>query len=581
MQKRLVLINVGVVIIGLIAAALLAMPLVRNLYLEEFHRTLDSAVMLLTTDGDEIQEDPEAFVQRKREALQQAGQDIRLTVITLDGQVIGETSKDNPTGINPENENHLGRPEVQVALQSGVGFDTRKSESTGETYLYEARVLEDYVLRAAMPVTEMDEATRKLSLFMLAGVCLGGAIVAVVSVVSSRNIVRPMLRLTEATRKVAAGDFESRVPEHYPNEIGQLAQSFNRMADQTQKAFSELTEQGHQLEAVLQGMDDGVLAVDQYDNILLFNERVKALLQNSGLKIGEKLAGSIVLSQLAGYLREALETDSVVRKEIKLSNPERIMTVYAAPLNAEDAKDGGLLVLSDVTEVRKLQQLRSEFVANVTHELKTPLTSIRGFIELLKSGDRDEETRQYFYDVLDIEAERLHHLIDDMLVLSQIENAKDDVQTVPCNLNQEIETVLQRAKPIAEKNGIVLRLEAEEAFLVASSPTRLQQLFGNLVENAIKYNKPQGRVTVTLQHQRNMVLVKVKDTGIGIPQEHLPRLFERFYRVDSSRSREIGGTGLGLSIVKHLAGLYHGDVSVESVLGEGSVFTVRLPLLEG
>ena len=241
MQKRLVLINVGVVIIGLIAAALLAMPLVRNLYLEEFHRTLDSAVMLLTTDGDEIQEDPEAFVQRKREALQQAGQDIRLTVITLDGQVIGETSKDNPTGINPENENHLGRPEVQEALQSGVGFDTRKSESTGETYLYEARVLGDYVLRAAMPVTEMDEATRKLSLFMLAGVCLGGAIVAVVSVVSSRNIVRPMLRLTEATRKVAAGDFESRVPEHYPNEIGQLAQSFNRMADQTQKAFSELT----------------------------------------------------------------------------------------------------------------------------------------------------------------------------------------------------------------------------------------------------------------------------------------------------------------------------------------------------
>lgn len=554
MQKRLVLINVGVVIIGLIAAALLAMPLVRNLYLEEFHRTLDSAVMLLTTDGDEIQEDPEAFVQRKREALQQAGQDIRLTVITLDGQVIGETSKDNPTGINPENENHLGRPEVQEALQSGVGFDTRKSESTGETYLYEARVLGDYVLRAAMPVTEMDEATRKLSLFMLAGVCLGGAIVAVVSVVSSRNIVRPMLRLTEATRKVAAGDFESRVPEHYPNEIGQLAQSFNRMADQTQKAFSELTEQGHQLEA---------------------------LLQNSGLKIGEKLDGSIVLSQLAGYLREALETDSVVRKEIKLSNPERIMTVYAAPLNAEDAKDGGLLVLSDVTEVRKLQQLRSEFVANVTHELKTPLTSIRGFIELLKSGDRDEETRQYFYDVLDIEAERLHHLIDDMLVLSQIENAKDDVQTVPCNLNQEIETVLRRAKPIAEKNGIVLRLEAEEAFLVASSPTRLQQLFGNLVENAIKYNKPQGRVTVTLQRQRNMVLVKVKDTGIGIPQEHLPRLFERFYRVDSSRSREIGGTGLGLSIVKHLAGLYHGDVSVESVVGEGSVFTVRLPLLEG
>lgn len=579
MQKRLVLINVGVVIAGLIAAFLLAMPLVRNLYLEEFHRTLDSAVMLLTTDEDEIREDPEAFVQRKREALQKAGQDIRLTVITLDGKVVGETSKENPTGINPEDENHLSRPEVQEALKSGVGFDTRKSDSTGESYLYEARVLGDYILRAAMPVTAMDEATTRLSLYMLAGVCLGGAIVAVVSVISSRNIVRPMLRLTEATREIAAGDFESRVPENYRNEIGQLAHSFNRMADQTQKAFSELTEQGRQLEAVLQGMDDGVLAVDQDDKILLFNERVKILLQNNGMKIGEKLDGSIVLTQLADCLQEALRIDGVVRKELKLSGPERVMTVYAAPLNDEDAKEGGLLVLSDVTEVRKLQQLRSEFVANVTHELKTPLTSIRGFIELLKSGDRDEETRQYFYEVLDIEAERLHHLIDDMLVLSQIENAKEETQTVPCNLNREIATVLQRAEPIAAKNGVTLQMDAEETFTVASSPTRLQQLFGNLVENAIKYNKPQGRVTVTLQRQRNMALVKVRDTGIGIPAEHLPRLFERFYRVDSSRSREIGGTGLGLSIVKHLAGLYHGDVSVESVVGEGSVFTVRLPLM--
>lgn len=580
MQKRLVLINVGVVIIGLVAAFLLTMPLVRNLYLEEFHRTLDSAVMLLTTDEDEIRQDPEAFVQRKQEALGNAGQNIRLTVITLDGHVVGETSKNNPTGINPENENHLGRPEVQDALRSGVGFHTRKSDSTGETYLYEARVLGDYIIRAAMPVTEMDQAIAKLSLFMLAGIGLGGAIVAVVSVFSSRNIVGPMLRLTEATRKIAAGDFESRVPENYQNEIGQLAQSFNRMADQTQKAFSELTEQGRQLEAVLQGMDDGVLAVDQDDSILLFNERAKALLQNGSLKIGEKLDGSIMLAQLADCLKEALQIDGVVRKEMKLlPGSERIMMVYAAPLNAEDAKEGGLLVLSDVTEVRRLQQLRSEFVANVTHELKTPLTSIRGFIELLKSGDRDEETRRYFYEVLDIEAERLHHLIDDMLVLSQIENAKEDVETVPCDLTQEIQTVFQRVEPIAGKNGITLELKAEETCLVASSPTRLQQLFGNLVENAVKYNKPQGKVAVTVQRQRNMALVKVRDTGIGIPAEHLPRLFERFYRVDSSRSREIGGTGLGLSIVKHLAGLYHGDVSVESVVGEGSVFTVRLPLL--
>ena len=257
------------------------------------------------------------------------------------------------------------------------------------------------------------------------------------------------------------------------------------------------------------------------------------------------------------------------------------MTVYAAPLNKNRASEGALAVVADVTEMRRLQQLRSEFVANVTHELKTPLTSIRGFIELLKSGDRDEETRQYFYDVLDIEAERLHHLIDDMLVLSQIENAKEDASAVPCDLKKELENTVQRMLPLAQKQQISIDLVVKDQGLcVLSSSSRLQQLFGNLVDNAIKYNKPGGSVTVTLQRQRQMAVVRISDTGIGIPPEHLGRLFERFYRVDTSRSREIGGTGLGLSIVKHLAGLYNGDVSVESTPGEGTTFTVRLPLAE-
>ena len=172
----------------------------------------------------------------------------------------------------------------------------------------------------------------------------------------------------------------------------------------------------------------------------------------------------------------------------------------------------------------------------------------------------------------------MHHLIDDMLVLSQIENAKEDASAVPCNVEESLQSTIERLRPMAEKNQVILELSSEHDIYVQSSPTRLQQMFGNLIENAIKYNKQNGRVTVTAQRQRGMAVIRVADTGIGIPPEHLERLFERFYRVDTSRSREIGGTGLGLSIVKHLAGLYNGDVSVESTPDIGSVFTVRLPL---
>ncbi len=205
------------------------------------------------------------------------------------------------------------------------------------------------------------------------------------------------------------------------------------------------------------------------------------------------------------------------------------------------------MVLSDVTHMRKMEQMRSEFVSNVTHELKTPLTSIRGSIELLKSSDRDEETRRYFYDVLDIETDRLHHLIDDMLVLSQIENAKDDPSMRRCNVKEALEAFWSGGKSRWPGNRVRMDIDPIGAICGLFS-TRLQQLFGNLMENAVKYNVPQGKVFVTGQRQRQMAVVKVKDTGIGIAPEHIPRLFERFYRVDTSRSREIGGTGSGFPL---------------------------------
>lgn len=581
MRKRLLLVNLGVVLLGLAAAFLLAMPLVQNLYEEEFSRRLDTALAFMLNETDRIAADPQGFAREESALLERSGQKMRITVIDPDGRVIGESgSQADKEDAGLIAKNHLSRPEIYEAKLHGRGYDIRVSDSLGDSYYYAAVYVEGrFYLRAALPMTELNRVMNSMQLCMLLGVLLGCTVAGLFAVVSARRISRPLLKLTEATRRISQGDFASRVQVSEDSEIGDLAKAFNRMADATSGAFHELHRKHRQLEGVLQGLDDGVLAVDGAGRVLFVNGRARELLDAGSLREEDFLTGSLALNKLQESIGEAKEHLHAVRGEMKTGVPERIMTVYAAPLNKGRASEGALAVITDVTEMRRLQQLRSEFVANVTHELKTPLTSIRGFIELLKSGDRDKETRLYFYDVLDIEAERLHHLIDDMLVLSQIENAREDASAVPCNLKKELQATVERMRPLAQKQNIVIELSAgEDGLWVLSSSSRLQQLFGNLVENAIKYNKPEGKISITLRRQRQTAVVRVSDTGIGIPPEHLGRLFERFYRVDTSRSREIGGTGLGLSIVKHLVGLYNGDVSVESVPGEGSAFTVRLPL---
>ena len=384
-----------------------------------------------------------------------------------------------------------------------------------------------------------------------------------------------------ASLKIAEGDYTSRVEGIYTDEMGNLARTFNLMADNTQQAIDEMKSKQHQLEGVLQGMHDGVLAVNADNMILFLNDSAKQMLGVATLQTGKSFEGSLLVGKIAAFMNQALKEEKVIKDTVvSAASPqgERIFTVYATPIQ-NNKESAVLAVIADVTHISKLEQLRSEFVANVTHELKTPLTAIRGSIELLKSADRDEETRRYFYDVLDIEAERLHHLIDDMLVLSQIENAKPDSTEQRCDVAQEIRETVARLYPIAEKENISLKVELKDGIWVACSSSRLQQMLGNLIENAIKYNKPNGSVKITAEESRQMAVIRIQDTGIGIEEEHFNRLFERFYRVDTSRSRAIGGTGLGLSIVKHLAVLYGGEVSVESTPGVGTTFTVRLPLL--
>lgn len=574
MKKKMALLNSAIVVVSFAVAFLLCAVQVHNQYEQEFTRRLDAVLSLSSLDTAEISENPQKEAKLLGDSLQKSGQEMRISIIAENGRVLGDSAQQDI------NENHLQRPEIQEALKNGRGYDMRLSETTHQRYLYAAqRVDGKYLVRAALRTTEMDNVMRGLvggaSICMLIGILV--ACLATLPLVS--RMLHPLQELTDAAEEISRGHFTSRVAvKDAKDEVGRLARSFNRMTRSTENAITELDRNQSRLKGLLEGMDDGVLAVDRDDRVLFFNERVRTLLSCPNLCVGASLDSSLLLSHVANVMQAAKDSGESCKEQIAGVTAEQQFTVYAAVVENGSSV---LAVVSDISRMKRLEQMRSEFVGNVTHELKTPLTSIRASIELLKSSDRDEQTRSYFYDVLDMEAERLQHLIDDMLVLSRLENMREDSAAQPINVEETVRDSVERLSLTAVKNQISIDFHVDPKMYVRCAPTRLEQLFTNLVENAIKYNKPGGRVEITGASQQEIAVIKVRDTGIGIAEEHIPRLFERFYRVDTSRSREIGGTGLGLSIVKHIAVLYGGDISVESKVGEGTVFTVRLPLASG
>lgn len=408
-----------------------------------------------------------------------------------------------------------------------------------------------------------------------AGGVLAGLMVAAFTAWFLCRRTRERIRfLTDAARAVSQGEY-TRGAASLTGEWEPLSQAVNALGESLQKAREDFKRQRAHMKGVLEGMDDGVVAVDEMGRILLCNDRAAQLLGKEKLEAGQLLDGGAACVYLREHLQNCIDEGQKRRETFAQEAPEeQVLDIYFAPIRRAA---GALAVMADVTKIRKLESLRSQFVANVTHELKTPLTSIMGYIELLKSGRRDEEVRTYFYEIMQIEAERLQNLIDDLLQLSEIENNRD-VNMQVCSARDILENTIHSLEHIAAKQEVSLSLEAGEPLLITANPRRLRQLFTNLVDNAIKYNRRGGTVAVTAASAEGIMTVRIADTGIGIEEKHFERLFERFYRVDKSRSREMGGTGLGLSIVKHIVQLYDGEIQVESRMGEGSVFTVRLPL---
>lgn len=402
-------------------------------------------------------------------------------------------------------------------------------------------------------------------------------------VACARWMSAPMAHMTDVALRMTRGELGARVSVmgRRRRELGMLGEAFNTMADQLEHRVHELESQRNQAQAILESMVEGVLALDQEGRVLWLNGSGQRLFGvPSRQAIGKRFIELFRQPAVEELLSEALGQGRPAAREVTVFSPqERIVRFQATPCERGSGAAALVLVTQDVTDFRRLEGLRREFVANVSHELKTPLTSIKGLVETLLNGALDDSpTNRRFVSLIDEDATRLTQLIDDLLALSQIESQGVSLNRSPVELGPLVESVVASLQPGIGQRRLLVTLGIPSGLSAQADPDRLRQVLANLIDNAVKYNTEGGTITVSVAPQGGWITMTVADTGIGIPAKDLPRIFERFYRVDKARSRELGGTGLGLSIAKHLVEAHGGTISVQSHPGQGSTFSFTLPL---
>ena len=490
-------------------------------------------------------------------------QEIRVSIIDKEGQVLYDS-------LGEIIDNHVNREEVVEAFDKGVSSLVRFSDTVGKDLVYYAtRIDENTVIRTSAQMSDTKLITSKSSKYFLL-IIIG---VVVISIVLCEKlvkiIVQPVRELEEVTKKIANGDLNKRAVIYYNDEIGSLAKTFNEMADMLEIKISDSLDKQNKLEAILESMESGVIAITAAGKVMLINPYAKSLFGIGEDIIGKNISNYIIDHDFLSFIRDVMDIDA---KEIKLFHPfEREIKVKKAPIIGQRGSEIGIVIsIQDITDIKRLENMRSQFVANVSHELKTPLTSIKGFSETLRIVD-DENTKNKFLDIIDKETDRLTLLIDDILILSNIENM-NKLSNEKFNPNEVVEDVINMIKKEAAKKNISIEVEKKFNGLLVGDKDKFYQVVLNLTTNSIKYSNENGNVKIFTNKSKDKFVLMVKDDGIGIPKEDLPRIFEGFYIVVKSRTSK--STGLGLAIVKHIVKLFNGEIFVESEVGKGSKFTV-------
>ncbi|MFP3912750.1 MAG: two-component system histidine kinase PnpS [Desulfobacteraceae bacterium] len=507
----------------------------------------------------------------------------RITVLLPSGEVVGDSHED-PALM----DNHMDRSEIKEAITNGMGQSIRFSRTLGHQLMYVASAVkrDDHVVgmvRTAIPLSVVEQALESIQTKIVLCGLLIAIFATLVSLFVSRRITRPVEEIRQWSTAIAKGDFHRKPEVRAPEEIEALSASLTHMAEELRKQIDMVVRQRNEIQAMFSSMVEGVFALDMDECIISMNRAAEQMLsckfdEVKGRPIQE-VARNLGLHQ---FVREALLGPQPIDRDILISPEEDVLLNCQGSIlkDSQDRQIGAMVVLNDVSRLRRLENVRREFVANVSHEIKTPITAIKGFVETLMDGAaQDPQDSERFLKIINTHVNRLEAILEDLLSLSRVEEdaEKEEIQLVERRLDQVLATAVQICEDRAGAKAVRIEVACPETMVAEVDPPLLEQAVVNLLDNAIKYSPDQSVIRMQVTREDNEIRIAVRDQGCGIPRKHLARIFERFYRVDKARSRQLGGTGLGLAIVKHIAEAHGGRASVESTPGKGSTFTIHLP----
>lgn len=504
--------------------------------------------------------------------------DTRITIIAPDGTVVGDSVQD-PTTM----DNHSTRPEVIAALAKGIGESTRFSDTLKEKMMYVALTVTYQgkllgIARVALPLTAVNNSVNQVERTVIISTIIVAVLAVLAAWLIARMTTRSIRQLTRASKEIAGGKLEQKIAVTNKGEIGQLAQAFNEMSSQLKTTMESLSTEKTELAGILANMADGVIMIDTEGNIVLANPAAGRLFGFSEADaLNKPLIEAVHDHDVDAILKLCLKTGQQQTAQFESGVARYFLRAIAIPLQNQGRLNGALVVVQDLTELRNLQTMRRDMVGNISHELRTPIAGIKAMVETLQSGAiEDKETARDFLSRIESEADRLTQMVAELTQLSRIETGRAELKMEPLELNTLIGEVLEEMAPLAERQRIALSTELSPGIpTVKADKERIRQTIINLVHNAIKFNRENGKVTVSTAFDAKSVSVSVADTGIGISKNDLPHVFERFYKADKARSG--GGSGLGLAIAKHTVQAHGGEISAQSEEGEGSTFTFTLP----
>lgn len=494
----------------------------------------------------------------------------RATIIDRTGKVLADSEADAAPMENPAHQK-----EFLAALSGNIGVEERRSQAIGVPCLYVAAPFSGGAVRLAYPLSDLEAASQRVHRALWQGSLIVFVIVTVAATVAAHYTARRLQRIVKFADRVARGDLTARISTISMDEIGQVASALDKTARKVEETFAAVQTSQHQLETLLNSMQDAVIAVGADGRVQWANRSMDRLVPQRA-RLQAPVVETVRDPQFLAALRNATEDQRFASARASSIAPGRAFEVTAAPLPG----GGVVAVLRDLTETERVEKTRRDFIANVSHELRTPLTSIQGYTETLLDSNTENGHAREFLEIIRKNAARMSRLTEDLLTLARVESGEQRFDVQPTTPGELLDDALESFREVARSHGLELRVEDVAPTSVNADREAIHQVFSNLIENAMKYAATGGRITLGARRSERGVEFYVRDFGPGIASEHLPRLFERFYRVDKARSRESGGTGLGLAIAKHIVLAHSGTIRAESELNHGSTFLFTLPVAE-